>query len=282
VSLTADFPSIPDYRRELASVYNNLGWLRAAARRPEAAEEAYLQAVDLQRRLADEFPDTPGDRQRLATTRLSLALLRLQFDPSAAEQACRDAVDAHRQIVNSYPQVPEYRQGLGRALQTLARCQMGRGAWAEAARALNQAIDHHRAALSSPHDQAGSVLLRDDYGTLANALLKAGDHAGAAAAAVQLPQLLPDALDEYLRAAAFLIECSHQARRDQRRLPSEQDTLVEDYTRQAVVWLRQAVDHGLIVEPSVLDRRELQPLRGRADFEELRTRLKTLTKPLFG
>jgi hypothetical protein len=148
---------------------------------------------------------------------------------------------------------------------------------------VNQAIEHHRAALSSPHDQAGSVLLRDDYGTLANALVKAGDHAGAAAAAVRFPQLLPDAVEEYLRAAAFLIRCSHQARRDQRLLQAEQDTLAEDYAREAVLWLRKAVDHGLIAEPSVLDRRnDLQPLRGRADYEELRTRIKTLKNPLLG
>ena len=209
-------------------------------------------------------------------------MLRISVDPGATEPECHEVVESHRQIVDSYPEVPEYRQALGRALYALARCQISHEAWNEAASSLNQAIDHHRDSLSSPPDQSGLKFLRDDYGVLADALLKAGDHAGAAAAVEQLPQLLPDALDEYLWAAAFLVECGDRARSDQRRLPSEQDTLAEDYSRRAVAWLRQAVDHGLIADPSVLDRRAPQPLQGRADFKELRTRLKARTNPAYG
>jgi serine/threonine-protein kinase len=277
--LADEFPSIPDYRRELASIHNNLGRLHAAAGRRETAKQAYQQAIELQRRLADEFPLVPGDRQRLATTRLNLALLRISVDPSAAELDCRDVVEEHRQIVESYPKVPEYRQALGRALYALARCLVSRGACDEAGSALNQAIEHHRAALASPRDQAGLVFLRDDYGVLAHALLAAGDHAGAAAAAAELPRLLPDALEEYLGAAAFLVTCSDQARSDRRRAPRDQERLSEVYSRQAVEWIRRAVDHGLIMHPRVLDRRELEPLRGRADFNDVRSLLSARINP---
>ena len=45
-------------------------------------------------------------------------------------------------------------------------------------------------------------------------LVALGDHAGAAVAAEHLPDLLPDARDEYLDAAAFLVRCSGMAASD--------------------------------------------------------------------
>ena len=212
--MRADFPAVPDYRRDLASVHSNLGRLWAAGGRRDDAEGAYQAALKLQEAIVAASPPLPDDRQRLATTQLNLGLLRSEDDPPAAEVACRAAVDALARLLATYPDVPEYRATHGTALAVLARVQLRRGDLPGARQSLERAIDDHEAALASPRDRDGLERLRTDHGTLAVVLVALGDHAGAAVAAERLPDLLPDARDGYLDAAAFLVRCSGMAASD--------------------------------------------------------------------
>ena len=280
--LTVDYPSIPDYRRDLASVFNNLGRLYLVTNRPEAAEKSYRDAIERQERLAEDFPLMPGDRYRLASTRLNLGLLQSKANPSAAEPVCRETVDEFRRIVDAYPGVSEYRQALGRALFGLASCLIRLRSCGEAVSHLNEAIALHRGTLASPPDQAGLALLRDDNLALAMALVATGDHAGAAEAAEQLPELEPGSAAEYIDAAGFLVQCSDLARRDQGRTDPKQAEAAEDYALRAVSWLRRAIEKGLIAAPSALEAAGLRPLHGRPDFEELRARLRGQAAPRCG
>jgi tetratricopeptide (TPR) repeat protein len=66
--LTADFPAVPDYRRDLGAYYNDLGVLLAdTGRRPEA-EQTYRRALDIAEKLEAEFPDNPDYQYDLAHT----------------------------------------------------------------------------------------------------------------------------------------------------------------------------------------------------------------------
>jgi serine/threonine-protein kinase len=268
--LAADFPDVRDYRRDLASVYNNLGLLLAALGRREDAEHAYANALRLQEGLvAASRAVIPDDRQRLATTRLNRGVLRLEFDPDAAEADFRAAVDAHQRLVESGPDVPDYRATLGTALAALGRSQWLRGEPDEGRRSLEQAIEHHRAALSSHRDVAVRGRLHADYGILALVLADLGDHIGMSRAAAQLPELFPDRGDHYLRAAAFLVRCAEIAMGDPALSAESRSAQRESYLAMAVEWLRRARDRGLITDPAELGRHEFAPLHRREDFEAL-------------
>ena len=281
-ALRADFPAVPDYRRDLASVHSNLGRLWAAGGRRDDAAGAYQAALKLQEAIVAASPSLPDDRQRLATTQLNLGLLRSEDDPPAAEVACRAAVDALARLLATYPDVPEYRATHGTALAVLARVQMRRGDLPGARRSLERAIDDHEAALASPRDRDGLERLRTDHGTLAVVLVALGDHAGAAVAAERLPDLLPDARDGYLDAAAFLVRCSGMAASDA-ALPQERRAELEkSYADRAVEWLRRAAARDLLTDPAELDRDDYEPLRGRDDFERLRSVLQSRVARPFG
>jgi eukaryotic-like serine/threonine-protein kinase len=270
-ALAEAFPSVLDYRRDRASVLNNLGLLHAALGRHEDAEAAYVAALRLQEEIvATSTAIIPDDRQRLATTRLNLGMMRLGSDTAAAEAGFREAVGVHERLLELHPDVPEYRATLGTALAALARAQWGRGDLGGARRSLEQAIAQHRSALASPRDRDGLTQLRTDYGSLALLLREAGDHDGIARAIERLPELFPDRGDEYLRAAVFLVRCAEMAARDPSLTAARRAELARSYTDRAIGWLRRASDRGLLADPAELDRPEFEPLRGREDFERLR------------
>jgi hypothetical protein len=76
---------------------------------------------------------------------------------------------------------------------------------------------------------------------------------------------MPDDAQEYLRAAAFFVECSGLVT----AAPGREET----YTRRAIDVLRRAVDRRLLRDPKQLQIKELIPLRERAEFQELRRKL---------
>src|SRR5262249_821198 len=64
--LTADFPGVPDYRRDLADSYNNLGNLLDKPATRAEAEEQYRKAMAITERLVSEFPGVPEYQVSLA------------------------------------------------------------------------------------------------------------------------------------------------------------------------------------------------------------------------
>src|SRR5207248_1533054 len=58
--LTADFPAVPGYRRDLANCHNNLGYVFHGQRKWAAAEAEYRAALAVRERLAADFPAVPG------------------------------------------------------------------------------------------------------------------------------------------------------------------------------------------------------------------------------
>jgi hypothetical protein len=63
----AEYPQVPQYRRELAGTHNNMGNLLQITGRAADAEKAYRQALQLQERLVAEHPQVPEYRQDLAS-----------------------------------------------------------------------------------------------------------------------------------------------------------------------------------------------------------------------
>ena len=111
----------------------------------------------------------------------------------------------------------------------------------EARRAAEQAIHYNQAALElRPENRR---YLWEDYVVFSLILLKFPDQTEQAAqAALELPRLLPQDPDSYIRAASLLARCA-RASKDQAR----------DYGGQAVQLLKNAVEKGLIHDAKLLD-----------------------------
>jgi tetratricopeptide (TPR) repeat protein len=63
--LAADFPAVPDYRRELAQSHTNLGLLLADLGKRAEAEQQYRQGLALREKLVADFPAVPDYRRDL-------------------------------------------------------------------------------------------------------------------------------------------------------------------------------------------------------------------------
>jgi serine/threonine-protein kinase len=274
-ALGSDFPDVPDYRHELASILNNTGLLAKEKGHPQEAERAFREALGLQEALAADAPQRPDYRLSLAVTRLNLSVALEPTDPRDALRQCRDALAVQERLSADFPEVSEYQRDLGRTLYTLARLMVAGGDPAEAHAHLARAVRQHRAGLEAdPRSRADRDFLRDDYGLLCLALLRSGAHAEAADAAVELPRIAPDAPQEYLRAAAFLVECAAAAGADPTLTEPDRPARAESYALRAIDQLRQAVDLRLLDDPASLQVKELTPLRSREDFQELLRKLR--------
>src|SRR5205807_2365895 len=89
--LAADFPQLPNYRKEVAHHLGMLGDLLKA--KPAEAVKCYQQAVDIRRKLATEYPKDPSYAKDLAgmLAQLGMNLLRQQ-KPFDAEPILRECL----------------------------------------------------------------------------------------------------------------------------------------------------------------------------------------------
>jgi tetratricopeptide (TPR) repeat protein len=220
--------------------------------------------------LSADVPETPEYREKVAVTRVNLALALEPTEPLAAKQAYLEALELQESLVAGDPEVPEYRLDLGRTLYALAGLNLKQGVLGEARRLLERAITHHRAALEfNGRNQTSRDFLRDDYGVLTIILVRLKDHDQAARAARELPRLVPDQAIEYARAAAFLARCVELATEDGHLAEADRVRCAEEYGGRAVALLRQGFQAGLLKDPAVLDQAEFRALRDRRDFQRL-------------
>ena len=124
--LAADFPGVPDYRRELAMALNNLGQLLIELRRSgkeaaskEAPADLFRRAIQDQRQLAAAYPEVADHKIRLAISLYHLGAW-LASSAQAGAESFEEAIKIQQVLVADYPQVPEYQAALGRTLSERA------------------------------------------------------------------------------------------------------------------------------------------------------------------
>jgi tetratricopeptide (TPR) repeat protein len=282
--LREEFPEVPSYREELAKVCTFLGRLE----RDKAGQADLERALGLASELADRYPNVPKYRMLPADVCRALAEnLLARNDATAAESFARKSIAQLDTLKSRYAKMPEYLNvALGRSFYQWAKTLVAdvalarsaareTGGYDKAHSAVNQAVLYHQAALeSSPESPRYRQWLWDDYDyetliLLQLATIEADAQArrrhieGAADNAEQLPRVLPDRSQSYLRAARFLVQCAH-ASGDQGG----------KYFDRAVNVLKKGVEHGVIREAKDLDNRALDPLNSRDDFQKLRQSLK--------
>jgi tetratricopeptide (TPR) repeat protein len=107
-------PKVPRHRQQRASTLNSLASLCRRTNRPEAAQDAYLEARGVLQQLVDDFPRRDY-RAQLAGVYGNLGLLWANAFPNRrldALDALRRAVVIAEQLVREFSSVPKYRQNL--------------------------------------------------------------------------------------------------------------------------------------------------------------------------
>jgi tetratricopeptide (TPR) repeat protein len=114
--LTAEFPTRPEFRRDLALSHNNLGLLLKATGWPKEAETAYTDAIALQKQLVADFSTQPEFRRDLGKSYNNLGILLLDTNrPKEAETAYADALAIQKQLAADFPTRPDFRLDLARS-----------------------------------------------------------------------------------------------------------------------------------------------------------------------
>jgi tetratricopeptide (TPR) repeat protein len=111
--LSAEFPSRPGIRHELANSHNNRGMLLHATGRFQEAEEDFDQAVSIFKQLAADSLPGPNLRPDLGISHNNRALLlRDTWRFQEAEKDWNEAVSIFKQLAAEFPTQPEFRQKL--------------------------------------------------------------------------------------------------------------------------------------------------------------------------
>jgi tetratricopeptide (TPR) repeat protein/tRNA A-37 threonylcarbamoyl transferase component Bud32 len=138
-ALADEFRDDPAPREDFAAACNNLGNLLQESGNAEA-EELYLRAADLRRRLSEAAPDKAGHRHELALCLANLGALRLkQGRFGEAERDIREALGLLEQPSPDTPDGAAALRERARALQLLGRLLAETGRPAEADRADREA-----------------------------------------------------------------------------------------------------------------------------------------------
>jgi tetratricopeptide (TPR) repeat protein len=211
----------------------------------------------------------------LGSTHNDLGLvLRSAGRPAGAEKAFRRALAIQEKLVADHPKVADYRSALGGSLHNLAEQLRDRDELTEACELLERAISHQRIAWKpKPRHPTYRRFLHSHYWVLAALLVQRKEHAAAVKAAAELPRVVPDGWQEYVRAAAFLAHCMPLAEQDTKLLPEARKKTAQAYGDRAVQLLAQAIDKGLKDPQHLKEHPNLGPLRSRKDFQKLVTGL---------
>src|SRR5262249_11379811 len=172
--------SVP--RDQLARTHLNLGAVLGASGQLREAEEQSGQALEIRKRLVEDFPTVPGYQYRLAMTYYNLAgnLRGNHARHPEAEKCLCQARDLQRRLVKDFPDEPDYHAALGSTLNNLATLMKGRGQLAESRPVLEEAIAQQQAALKiKPQHPVFRQDLRMHYMNLGDTLVRMGEHAAA-------------------------------------------------------------------------------------------------------
>ena len=108
--LSAEFPSVPEYRSDLASSHASFSTVLAdhLLNRPDESLEQALAALDIKRKLAAEFPNRPEFRRDVAgyLTIVAIRFSRCVRRPAESEVYFREALETWEAIQKESPNDP--------------------------------------------------------------------------------------------------------------------------------------------------------------------------------
>jgi tetratricopeptide (TPR) repeat protein len=276
---------VPDGRWELGRTCAGLAQLHRQAGRLDLAESVCERGVQVVTKLAADFPEERDYQRLLGRCYQEQGMVHeARGRLPQAEAVYRQIVPLRRRLAEALPDDAVVHAALAVTLHQLAKVVNQRGNLREAQQLLEEAIQQERRALDiTPQHLQVRLCLRNHYISLAMNCLQQGEHAEAARTALELPRLYPDGWQEHARAARDLARCIEVVRKDGRLTPEAQEQLARSYGDQAMVLLRQALQNakakGHKDPGSLLRSKTLEPLRSRADFQQLAAEEEALKKP---
>jgi tetratricopeptide (TPR) repeat protein len=271
MQLAADFPSRPEFRRELANGHNDRGVLLKGTGRLKEAEAEYDAALGIYKQLAADFRSSPEFGWELAAShnnRGNLLTATGRFKEAEADYDA--ALGIQKQLAADFPNQPDLRNDLAGACVNLAFFHRLQGNWAAAKRLLLEGRPHHLATLeANPRHPTYRQCYRNHLKVLTQAhagLLEKDEAVRTAEARRDLGWDPPgDAYD----AAGFLSGCIPIAAKHQRLDDQQRKESAQFYTDAALKLLRDAVSRGYKDVVHVKKDTDLDPLRQRDDFQKL-------------
>ncbi len=262
--LASEFPLVPQYPLELASVEYNLGYLAAKTKHPEQAVASYKESVRLLEDLKRRFPASPAYRMKLAVSQLALGQALAATSPTEAEGAVRKALEEQSILLTEYPGVWEYQVAVGRGHYQLGLILVA----SKPAQTVLEAEKAGGALIKALNARPGSALTQgyvlDNQVLLGQALIRAGRVPEAMATGEQLPALMPQNPNAYVHAAAILIAAARAANGSDGGRKQAEAALAR-----AVEILRNGIQAKVIQSKATLDSKDLDLLRERDDFKAL-------------
>ncbi len=100
------FPTLPEYRRDLARAHFNVGSIYLNNNELDKAEKRYLRSLDLRKELVEQSPTNTDLPRELALSLFHCGGLYLKKEaPKEAEKYYRDSIELREQILQHHPQL---------------------------------------------------------------------------------------------------------------------------------------------------------------------------------
>jgi serine/threonine protein kinase/Tfp pilus assembly protein PilF len=294
--LAAEFPDVAVYRLELARSRNNLGLVLAGVGKRVEAEAQFRQALSLYEKLAAEYPAVSTYRQDLAGAHNNLGILLHGLGKrEEAEVQFRKALGLRQVLAAEFPAVAGYQIDLGGSLLNIGNLYQAAGKVADSLDWYARAILTLGAVVKQePGQGAARQLLRNAHWSQAYALDRLGRHVEAVTDWDQAVALTPAAQQASLKAdralsqvkagqvAAAIAEVAELTTSGKwtaarwynfacvYALASARDKDKQDeHARRAVELLQRAVQAGYKDVDHMKKDADLDPLRGRDDFQKI-------------
>ncbi len=196
--LVEEFPKVPDYQCELSETlatisFESLGFAGVGnyPRDQPTPESLLRRAVDLARRITEEYPEIPRYRGTLARAQKDLAwLLYTTNRPRQSEPRIVEAVVIYEELWEEFPAVKAYQFFLAMALHSHGDILRGIGRLTESRQAMERAIEQLQSYSSEKPDSAfcqGMLARQND--SLAKTLTRLGAEEEAAEATRQAKEI---------------------------------------------------------------------------------------------
>jgi tetratricopeptide (TPR) repeat protein len=263
--LTRDHPEVPKYRAGLATTLRIMGGCYSLSGRPAEALEIYRRAQALLERQIEADPADLDSRSQLAVVINNMGIE--QMEDGRADEALplfRRYLAMHQELVKADPTNVHYRQMLAYAYSNVGMAQSKLTRFDEALQAHRDALALHQAlALAYP----GRPQFQDDlirmHSLLADTHVATGRTPEARADLREAERILGQLPEPGLTTLSFL--ASSYSRLSAAVGADERQA----YADQAMAILRRAVAAGWRGADHLHSHPSLDPLRSRADFQEL-------------
>jgi tetratricopeptide (TPR) repeat protein len=269
--LADDFPSVLEYRRDLAGGIENLGQFLKRQGKNAAALEPFRQSLELRKAIVKQAGPVPDYRRELAKTSHNVAwALSVTGPPGEAESACRSALDLWQQLAVELPEEPDIQYGLAVTLANLGKLCNQRREFKAAVTLLESARMHVQATLDKrPNDRRFRGYYRDGLVALAESWLELADHAKVAAIAEEILRFDYEPARDTYGAGCLLARCVPLADKDATLPQAKRKELAQSYSQQAMALLHQAVTKGFKDVALMKKDSDLDSVRSREEFRRL-------------